>query len=109
MYAHNIGDVRGKGLMIGVEIVLNRESRKPDPSMAEDICYRLKEKYIIMANDGPDKNVLIMTPPMCFTYENAHRIIMALDKILKEIEPKIVESSSSSNSNIMGQNRQDYT
>lgn len=51
-----------------------------------------------MANDGVHKNILIFTPPMCFTCENAHRVILALGKVLKEIEDDIDETASSSSS-----------
>jgi len=49
------------------------------------------EHYVIVANDGIHKNVLIITPPMCFTCENAHRFIVALDKVLQEIECMTIE------------------
>lgn len=45
--------------------------------------------FIIVANDGIYKNVLIFTPPMCFTCENAHRVVLALGKVLTEIEQGI--------------------
>lgn len=54
------------------------------------------EHFIIVANDGVYKNILIFTPPMCFTCENAHRAILALGKVLKEIEDDIDETASSS-------------
>lgn len=44
------------------------------------------DHFIVVANDGPMKNILIFTPPLCFTCENAHRVIIALGKVLKEIE-----------------------
>ncbi|ODN01255.1 Ethanolamine-phosphate phospho-lyase [Orchesella cincta] len=87
----NIGQVRGTGLMIGVEIVHSQKSRKPAPRIADKICYKLLEHFVIVANDGIHKNVLIITPPMCFTWENAHRVTVALDKVLQEIESITVD------------------
>jgi len=81
-----IGDVRGTGLMTGVEIVYDRASRKPAKRLAEDICYKMKEDHhIILANEGSFKNVLLMTPPMCITQNDVHRIIKAFEKVFDAI------------------------
>ncbi len=47
---------------------------------------RMKENNIIIANDGIERNVLILVPPMVITLENAHRVITTLDKVLKVVE-----------------------
>lgn len=46
----------------------------------------MKEKKIIISNEGPDKNVMCLIPPMCFTCENARRVIQAMDIALSDIE-----------------------
>lgn len=46
----------------------------------------MKEDKILIANDGPNKNIMFMLPPMCLTCENARRIIQSFDKCLAEIE-----------------------
>jgi 4-aminobutyrate aminotransferase-like enzyme len=47
----------------------------------------LKEnKKIIIANEGQEKNVMIITPPLCFTCDNARRVIQSIDTALTEIE-----------------------
>ncbi|XP_076457341.1 5-phosphohydroxy-L-lysine phospho-lyase-like [Babylonia areolata] len=81
-----MGDVRGMGMMVGVELVMDKESRKPAREAAEILAYKLKENKIIMANDGLDKNVMVMMPPMCFTLDNARRVLQAFDQALREIE-----------------------
>lgn len=48
--------------------------------------FRLKENKIIIGNEGHDKNVMLITPPMCFTCDNARRVIQAVDTALAEIE-----------------------
>lgn len=83
-----MGDVRGMGLVIGVEIVMDKESRKPAKEAAEILVYKLKEQKIMTNNDGPDKNVLYFIPPMCFTCDNARTVVQAVDKTLHEIETK---------------------
>ena len=50
------------------------------------LSHRMKEEKVLIANDGPDKNVMLLLPPLCFTCENAVRVVAAFDKCLAEIE-----------------------
>lgn len=50
------------------------------------MCDRIRQEHVIIYNDGPDKNVLTFTPPMCFTCENAKHVIGLVHKHLREIE-----------------------
>ncbi|XP_013382484.1 5-phosphohydroxy-L-lysine phospho-lyase [Lingula anatina] len=81
-----MGDVRGLGLSVGIEIVTDTDSRKPATEAADMLTYRLKQEKIIISNEGPDKNVMAITPPMCFTADNAQRLIQAFDHALADIE-----------------------
>nr|CAD7572704.1 unnamed protein product [Timema californicum] len=81
-----IGDVRGLGLIIGVDIVCGRESKKPSPELAEKISYRLKDQQVIVANEGESKNVLTFIPPLCLTLSDIAKVITTLDKVLMELE-----------------------
>ncbi|KAK3089803.1 hypothetical protein FSP39_006659 [Pinctada imbricata] len=82
----NIGDVRGMGMCVGVDIVKEKGSRKPAKEVAEILAYKLKEQKIIVANEGPEKNVMLILPPMCFTCDNARCVVQAFDTALTEIE-----------------------
>ncbi|XP_052265743.1 5-phosphohydroxy-L-lysine phospho-lyase-like isoform X2 [Dreissena polymorpha] len=95
-----MGDVRGMGMMVGVEIVQDKESRKPNKDAAEALVYKMKERKFMMANEGPDKNVIIFQPPMCFTCENALTVAKALDQALAEVEEDDLRVNSGSNLNI---------
>uniref|UniRef100_K1R5C6 Alanine--glyoxylate aminotransferase 2-like 1 n=1 Tax=Magallana gigas TaxID=29159 RepID=K1R5C6_MAGGI len=81
-----LGDIRGTGMVIGIEIVTDQESKKPSKEGAEILAYKLKEQKIIVANDGPNKNVMMILPPMCFTCDNARRVVQAFDLALADIE-----------------------
>lgn len=81
-----LGDIRGTGMVIGIEIVTDQESKKPSKEGAEILAYKLKEQKIIVANDGPNKNVMMIQPPMCFTCDNARRVVQAFDLALADIE-----------------------
>nr|XP_045592082.1 ethanolamine-phosphate phospho-lyase-like isoform X2 [Procambarus clarkii] len=78
-----VGDVRGMGLCLGIEIVKDKYSRKPATELAQDIIYRLKdEHHILLQVQGPNRNVITITPPMCFTQLNARSLFNALDAVL---------------------------
>jgi len=77
-----LGDVRGVGLVQGLEIVNNKEDRIPDDKLATEIMYGLKQKQVLVGITGRNKNVLLFTPPMCFTIENSRRFAKCLDEVL---------------------------
>jgi 4-aminobutyrate aminotransferase-like enzyme/Ser/Thr protein kinase RdoA (MazF antagonist) len=79
-----IGDVRGLGLFIGVELVVDRQTLAPAPEQASYIANRMRECGILLSTDGPFHNVLKIKPPLVFTEENADFLITTLDEILGE-------------------------
>jgi 4-aminobutyrate aminotransferase-like enzyme len=80
-----IGDVRGLGLFLGIELVLDRETLEPAKEQAYDIAERMKEEGILISIDGPLYNVIKIKPPLVFTEANADLYIDTLDKILKTL------------------------
>jgi len=79
-----IGDVRGLGLFVGIELVLDREKLVPAAAQASYIANRMKERGILLSTDGPFHNVLKIKPPLVFTEENADFLVGTLDEILGE-------------------------
>jgi len=79
-----IGDVRGQGLFVGVELVKNRETLEPAPEEATYIINRLREHGILISTDGPLHNILKLKPPMVFSEQNADDVVDVLGKILAE-------------------------
>jgi len=79
-----IGDVRGLGLFVGIELVLDRQTLAPAPEQASYIANRMRERGILLSTDGPFHNVLKIKPPMVFTEENADFLVDMLDEILGE-------------------------
>ncbi len=77
-----LGDVRGQGLFLGIELV-DAELR-PLPEQAHYLVNRMKERGILMSLDGPDHNVLKIKPPMVFSKDNALELIENLDRVLRE-------------------------
>ncbi|WP_299767719.1 aminotransferase class III-fold pyridoxal phosphate-dependent enzyme [uncultured Dokdonia sp.] len=76
-----IGDVRGSGLFLGIEIVFENTT-KPNTELASEIKNTLRDQGILISTDGPYNNVLKSKPPLCFTKENVDAVIHALDEIL---------------------------
>ncbi|MGY5860272.1 MAG: aminotransferase class III-fold pyridoxal phosphate-dependent enzyme [Candidatus Thorarchaeota archaeon] len=79
-----IGDVRGIGLYIGVELVRNKQTLNPATEAAKYVVERLKDLGLLVSVDGPLNNVLKIKPPLVFTKENADTLVAALDSVLTE-------------------------
>ena len=79
-----IGDVRGIGLYIGVELVRDKQTLSPATEEAKYIVERLKDLGLLVSVDGPLNNVLKIKPPLVFTKENADCFVNALELVLTE-------------------------
>lgn len=79
-----VGDVRGRGLFLGIEIVRDRETREPFAEACTYITERARETGVLMGADGPCRNVLKIKPPMVFGEDDAERLVETLDGILGE-------------------------
>ncbi|XP_055333371.1 alanine--glyoxylate aminotransferase 2-like [Paramacrobiotus metropolitanus] len=80
-----VGDVRGKGLFLGIEIVKDRKNRIPDTETAKIIISDLRHKNVILSVEGPKDNVIKIKPPMCFSKTDADRLIALLDESLGKL------------------------
>lgn len=77
-----IGDVRGRGLFFGIDLVSDRDSKTPDAQSARNIVNSLRHEGILMSKIGEHDNVLKLRPPLCFSTENADQLIETLDGVL---------------------------
>jgi 4-aminobutyrate aminotransferase-like enzyme len=80
-----IGDVRGAGLFIGVELVRNRSTLEPATEEAAAIVNRMRDLGVLVGIDGPHANVLKIRPPLVFNENHALQLVDALDRALQEI------------------------
>lgn len=80
-----IGDVRGMGLMLGVELVRNRKSKEPANTEAATIMERMKEHGVLIGKGGLFGNTLRIKPPMCLTKDDADYLVDVLDLTLSEL------------------------
>ena len=79
-----IGDVRGSGLFVGVELVRDRESLAPATDEAAAVVLRMRELGVLVGTDGPHHNVIKIRGPMPLTERDAGLIVSALEQVLKE-------------------------
>ena len=79
-----VGDVRGSGLFLGLDLVVNRETRESAPQQASYIVNRLRERGILAGTDGPYHNVIKLRPPLMFSQSDADLFIATLEPILAE-------------------------
>jgi 4-aminobutyrate aminotransferase-like enzyme len=79
-----IGDVRGSGLYLGIELVRSRETLEPAPEEASYVVNRLRERGVLAGTDGPHHNVIKLRPPLVFAEADADLLLETLDAVLGE-------------------------
>jgi 4-aminobutyrate aminotransferase-like enzyme/Ser/Thr protein kinase RdoA (MazF antagonist) len=77
-----VGDVRGLGLFIGIELVRNRETLEPARIEAAQIVEQMKERGVLLSTDGPFHNVIKIKPPLVFSHADADFLVRELDEVL---------------------------
>lgn len=82
-----IGDVRGAGLFMGIELVTDRETLAPASHAADEVVNLMRESGVLIGTDGPYHNVLKIRPPMPFATEDADALVDALDRALGATPP----------------------
>ncbi len=80
-----IGQVRGQGLFIGIELIKDKDALTPAAKEADEIVNAMKDAGILMSTDGPDHNVLKIKPPIIFTRENADELVLNLISIFDQL------------------------
>jgi 4-aminobutyrate aminotransferase-like enzyme len=77
-----VGDIRGSGLFLGVELVKSRQTLDPASDEAADVSNQMRERGILLGTDGPFANVIKIRPPMPFTTEDAEHLATTLADVL---------------------------
>ena len=80
-----LGDIRGPGLFIGLDIVDNKEDKNPDREKAIEIVEILKGKGVLISNAGQYRNVLKLRPPLVFDSSHADFLLDELSASFKEV------------------------
>ena len=80
-----IGDVRGMGLMLGVELVRDRKTKEPAKKEALAVLEAAREMGVLVGKGGLDGNVLRIKPPMCITAEDADFTLDVLEQAIGSV------------------------
>ncbi len=75
-----IGDVRGRGLMLAIEMVKDRGTKEPDKETTSAVFEQTREFGLILSKSGPFQSCLRMVPPMCLSLEDVDRVAEGLDR-----------------------------
>lgn len=97
-----IGDVRGKGLFVGAELVRNRETLEPAVPEIDEIVEQMKIRGFLISTDGPLHNVLKIKPPMLFNVDNAKAFLVNLDEVLEGGAVSVAERRSDKLQEVVG-------
>ncbi len=79
----SIGDVRGSGLFIGIDMISDTETRQADRQIAAYLKNGLRQRNILISTDGPDDNVIKIKAPLCFSKENANTLLHHSEELLR--------------------------
>jgi len=81
-----VGQVTGRGFMVGLDLVEDKRSRMPCKELAAWVKSKMRVNQILVAVEGQHSNVVYMMPPLCFTLENAVTVVKILETVLVEAE-----------------------
>jgi alanine-glyoxylate transaminase/(R)-3-amino-2-methylpropionate-pyruvate transaminase len=82
---HNIiGDVRGKGLMLGIELVRDRQSKEPAKEECAQVLETCKEMGLLLGKGGLWGQTIRFSPPMCVNEQDADFLVETLDRALSD-------------------------
>ena len=81
-----VGDARGRGLFLGIELVEDPRTREPAPALAAAIVETMRARRILLSTDGPAHNVIKIKPPMTLTKADADFVLRSLDDVLSAEE-----------------------
>jgi 4-aminobutyrate aminotransferase-like enzyme/Ser/Thr protein kinase RdoA (MazF antagonist)/murein DD-endopeptidase MepM/ murein hydrolase activator NlpD len=77
-----IGEVRGMGLFLGIELVEDRDTLAPAAAVASYAMEGMRQRRVLLSTDGPLHNVLKIKPPLTFSAGDADRLVQDLDRVL---------------------------
>ena len=78
-----IGDVRGRGLMLAIELVKDRGTKEPDPETTFNVFEKCRDFGLILSKSGPHRSVLRMVPPLCLSMNDVDEVAEGLSKALE--------------------------
>ncbi len=84
-----IGDVRGMGLFLGIELVTDRKTKAPATEFARAVSNGARQRGVLMGTEGPHDNVLKMRPPMIFSKRDADHLLAVLEETFADVSKRL--------------------
>ncbi len=81
-----IGDVRGRGLMMAIELVEDRASKTPATEATAKVFEESRRQGLVLSKSGPHRSVLRMVPPLCLSEEDVETVLEKLDRSLSVVK-----------------------
>ena len=78
-----VGEVRGRGLMLAIELVTDRKSKTPATKETADIFEKTRENGLVVSKSGANRNILRMVPPMCLSADDVAAVGEAMEACFK--------------------------
>ncbi len=88
-----IGEVRGLGLMLGVELVRDRKSKTPATQETADVLELAKDRGLLIGKGGLYGNTLRIKPPMCITKDDADFLVECLEEVMENVARRPASSA----------------
>jgi 4-aminobutyrate aminotransferase len=85
-YHPSIGNVRGRGCILGLELVRDRTTKEPAPTDAAKLVFRCYENGLLLFYGGLYSNVIEFTPPLTITRADVDRGVDIIDRSLADVE-----------------------
>jgi len=80
-----IGDIRGVGLMLAIELVKDRNTKEPAPAETAFVFERTREHGLVMSKSGVYRNVLRMVPPLCLSMDDVDPVVKAMERSFHDL------------------------
>ncbi|MDH3658784.1 MAG: aspartate aminotransferase family protein [Alphaproteobacteria bacterium] len=80
-----IGDVRGKGLMLAIELVKDRKSKEPDPETTAALFEETRRQGLVVSKSGPHRSVLRMVPPLCLSMDDVEDVAAGFERCFEVV------------------------
>jgi alanine-glyoxylate transaminase/(R)-3-amino-2-methylpropionate-pyruvate transaminase len=81
-----IGDVRGRGLMLALEMVKDHKTKDPDPQTTSAVFEATRESGIILSKSGAYQSCLRIVPPMCLSMDDVEQVYEGLDRAFASLK-----------------------
>ncbi|PWA74086.1 Aminotransferase class-III [Artemisia annua] len=80
-----IGDVRGRGFLLGIELVTDRELKTPAPLETLHVMEQMRDMGVLIGKGGVHGNIFRITPALCFTKEDADFLVATMDYVMSKM------------------------